>query len=180
MVRVVLLFRAYVANTECCGIWLKQEAALPPRKAYNRVDAVAKLASVEQYPHTDSSTTLNSSKEGSPNVRRQRGSTSLFDRGVACDWPPLWDVRTAKPRLGRAWTPDVTRPYQCVQILSPEDSAIETLDKVREYVAFGVKWVWVIDPVSLAGRVYGVDSAVEADRVFSTPLFLVDLSQADC
>ena len=29
-------------------------------------------------------------------------------------------------------------PWLCVEILSPEDSAVETLDKVREYLNFGV------------------------------------------
>jgi Uma2 family endonuclease len=33
----------------------------------------------------------------------------------------------------------VTRPpYLCVEILSPEDTAMETMDKVREYLSFGV------------------------------------------
>jgi hypothetical protein len=43
-------------------------------------------------------------------------------------------------------------PYFCIEILSPEDKAVETLEKVREYLRFGVTWVWVIDPVSLTGQ----------------------------
>jgi Uma2 family endonuclease len=75
----------------------------------------------------------------------------------------------------------VTRPpYLCVEILSPEDTAIETLDKVREYLNFGVNWVWVIDPVSRAGQVHspnGVHSV--EDRIFATDRFSVDLAQAE-
>jgi len=71
-------------------------------------------------------------------------------------------------------------PYLCVEILSPEDAAVETPDKVREYLSFGVNRVWVIDPVSRAGEVHGRNSvtAVE-DRIFSTDRFSVDLSNAE-
>jgi Uma2 family endonuclease len=71
-------------------------------------------------------------------------------------------------------------PWLCVEILSPEDSAVETLDKVREYLNFGVNWVWVIDPVSRNGQVHGRNSvtAVE-DRIFTTDRFSVDLSKAE-
>lgn len=72
----------------------------------------------------------------------------------------------------------VTRPpFLCVEILSPEDTAGGTLDKVREYLSFGVTWVWVIDPVSRSGQVHGPDgvTAVE-DKIYSTDLFSVDLS----
>src|SRR5258708_35374174 len=49
----------------------------------------------------------------------------------------------------------VTRPpYLCVEILSPEDTAVETLEKVGEYLSFGVNWVWVIDPVSCTGQIH--------------------------
>jgi Uma2 family endonuclease len=71
-------------------------------------------------------------------------------------------------------------PYLCVEILSPEDIAVETLDKVREYLSFGVKWVWVIDPVSRRGQVHGPNSVASVeDHIFSTDLFSVDLSRAE-
>jgi Uma2 family endonuclease len=71
-------------------------------------------------------------------------------------------------------------PYLCIEILSPEDTAVETLDKVREYLSFGVKWVWVIDPVSRSGQIHGSDSLARAeDSIFSTDLFSVDLSLAE-
>jgi Uma2 family endonuclease len=72
----------------------------------------------------------------------------------------------------------VTRPpFLCVEILSPEDTAVETLDKVREYLSFGVSWVWVIDPVSRTGQVHTVNSVAGVrDKVFSTDQFQVDVS----
>jgi Uma2 family endonuclease len=71
-------------------------------------------------------------------------------------------------------------PHLCVEILSPEDTMVETLDKVREYLSFGASWVWVIDAVSRAGQVHGRNSvAAVEDRIFSTDLFSVDLSQAE-
>jgi Uma2 family endonuclease len=71
-------------------------------------------------------------------------------------------------------------PYLCVEILSPEDTEVETLDKVREYLRFGVKWVWVIDPVSRGGQVHGGNGVSPADdSIFFTDLFSVDLSRAE-
>lgn len=75
----------------------------------------------------------------------------------------------------------VTRPpYLCVEILSPEDTAVETMEKVREYLQFGIAWVWVIDPVSLTGQVHSRSGVVSVeDRIFSTDRFSVDLSKAE-
>jgi Uma2 family endonuclease len=75
----------------------------------------------------------------------------------------------------------VTRPpYLCVEILSPEDTAVETMEKVREYLQFGVAWVWVIDPVSLSGQVHSRSGVVSIeDRIFSTDRFSADISKAE-
>jgi len=75
----------------------------------------------------------------------------------------------------------VTRPpYLCIEILSPEDTAAEALEKVREYLNFGVEWVWVIDPVSLTGQVHSRNSVASVeDRFFSTDRFSVDLSNVE-
>lgn len=71
-------------------------------------------------------------------------------------------------------------PYLCIEILSPEDATIETLEKVREYLSFGVNWVWVIDPVLRAGQVHNRNSVANIeDRIFSTDRFSVDLSNAE-
>jgi Uma2 family endonuclease len=86
-------------------------------------------------------------------------------------------VVLARP-VGPAGRRIVTEPpFLCVEILSPEDSMVETLEKVREYLSFGVEWVWIIDPVTCAGEIHtqaGV-SRVE-DRVFTTDRFRADLA----
>jgi Uma2 family endonuclease len=75
-------------------------------------------------------------------------------------------------------------PFLCIEILSPEDTAVETMEKVREYLHFGVAWVWVIDPVSLTGQIHSPSGAVSVvtnveDRMFFTDRFTVDLSKAE-
>jgi Uma2 family endonuclease len=94
-------------------------------------------------------------------------------------------VLTGKPE-GEPGRRIVTRPaYLCVEILSPEDTAVDTvvvdsMDKVREYLHFGVAWVWVIDPVSLTGQVHSRNGVVGVeDRISSTDRFSVDISQAE-
>jgi len=37
-------------------------------------------------------------------------------------------------------------PFLVVEILSPEDRLVRLQPKVREYLAHGVEWVWVVDP----------------------------------
>jgi Uma2 family endonuclease len=89
-------------------------------------------------------------------------------------------VVTQKPE-GEPGRRIVTRPpYLAVEILSPEDTAVETMEKVREYLHFGVSWVWVIDPVALTGQVHSQSGVVSIeDRIFATDRFSVDLSKAE-
>ncbi len=55
-----------------------------------------------------------------------------------------------------------TPPFLCVEILSPDDVALELRMKVAEYLRFGVRFVWVVDPVSFTGDVHTVE---RIDRV---------------
>jgi len=86
-------------------------------------------------------------------------------------------VVAAKPE----WR-DVVRtpPHLCVEILSPEDRTFETLEKVREYLAFGVEFVWAIDPSTRNGQIHSQTgmSPVE-DRIFATDRFQIDLSEVE-
>ena len=89
-------------------------------------------------------------------------------------------VVTERPE-GAAGRRIVTRPpHLCVEILSPEDTAVETLEKVREYLSFGVNWVWVIDPVSRTGQVHSRNSVAGVeDQIFATDQLRVDLSNVE-
>ena len=37
-------------------------------------------------------------------------------------------------------------PYACFEILSPEDRLAEMEERVADYLAFGVPYVWIVDP----------------------------------
>jgi Uma2 family endonuclease len=66
------------------------------------------------------------------------------DSGVAHALPrrrrrrlALWSHRPADPHRP---------PFRVVEILSPEDRLVRLQPKIREYLAHGVEWVWIIDP----------------------------------
>jgi Uma2 family endonuclease len=41
----------------------------------------------------------------------------------------------------------ITRPpLVCIEVLSPEDRMSRMLKKIADYLAFGVRYVWVLDP----------------------------------
>jgi Uma2 family endonuclease len=89
-------------------------------------------------------------------------------------------VVTAKPEGEPGRRIVTVPPYLCIEILSPEDTAVESMEKVREYLQFGVEWVWVIDPVSRSGQVHSrAGIASIEDRIFTTDRFEVDLTKAD-
>src|ERR1035441_4642545 len=37
-------------------------------------------------------------------------------------------------------------PFLCIEILSPSDRVVEMQDRIRDYIDFGVRYVWLIDP----------------------------------
>ena len=37
-------------------------------------------------------------------------------------------------------------PLLCIEVLSPDDTVKRTMQRVEEYIAMGVKAVWVLDP----------------------------------
>ena len=45
-------------------------------------------------------------------------------------------------------------PDLAVEVLSPQDGARETLDKVGEYLSAGVRLIWVIDPANRRATAY--------------------------
>ena len=69
-------------------------------------------------------------------------------------------------------------PYLCIEILSPDDVASEVSAKANEYLAFGVPYVWVVDPVSLSGEIRtrdGIERAI--DGRFRAGAIEVDLQE---
>ena len=56
------------------------------------------------------------------------------------------------PDLCVVWGPEPDEqvftlpPFLCVEILSPEDRAGKMQEKIDDYLSFGVRYVWVINP----------------------------------
>ncbi len=59
-------------------------------------------------------------------------------------------VRTGHPREQVATTP----PFICIEVLSPEDRLMRAEKVLADYLAMGVKSIWLIDPVGRAGHYY--------------------------
>ena len=61
-------------------------------------------------------------------------------------------------------------PLFVVEIVSPDDRAEELQEKIDEYLAFGIPYVWVVNPRTRRGYVYTVDGMREAkDGVLRIP-----------
>jgi Uma2 family endonuclease len=67
-------------------------------------------------------------------------------------------------------------PYLCIEILSPDDYAVDLRAKIREYLACGVEVVWIIDPVELTGEIH-TQGAIErvTDGIFRAGSIQVDV-----
>lgn len=75
-------------------------------------------------------------------------------------------VTTAGSRQSQIFT---SPPFLCVEILSRDDRASDLLDKIDDYLEFGVSFVWVIDPRTRHGWVHTASGGREAkDGVLTT------------
>ena len=62
-----------------------------------------------------------------------------------------------------------TSPFLCIEILSPDDRMSRFQQRIDDYLAMGVRFVWVVDPAVRRGWVYTSDSIREAkDGVLRT------------
>jgi len=60
-------------------------------------------------------------------------------------------------------------PFLCVEILSPRDRLVEMQERVNDYLSFGVKYVWVINPKTRQTYGYTPDGIQESrDGVLTT------------
>lgn len=112
-------------------------------------------------------------------------------RGEALHLQPLTGLRIQLgPRkiripdvvLAEAPLPDeevfTSPPYLCVEIMSPDDTMADMQDRIDDYLQFGVRNVWVIDPwkhrgwrVTAEGWATATDSVMRtADGKFAMPL----------
>ena len=70
-------------------------------------------------------------------------------------------------------------PFLCIEILSPDDRAAAMQEKVDEYLAFGVRYVWVLNPRTQRAYIHTADGSHEAKGVLTTsdPEFSVPLAE---
>ena len=60
-------------------------------------------------------------------------------------------------------------PFLCVEILSEEDRMSRMMEKIADYLKFGVPYVWVIDPAARKGYVAENDTLRDApDGILTT------------
>ena len=71
-------------------------------------------------------------------------------------------------------------PFLCIEVLSPEDRLTEVRAKVADYLDFGVRYVWVIDPLTKLATVYTAEGGVEVrDGILTTQNPDISLSLND-
>ena len=77
--------------------------------------------------------------------------------------------------------PIITKPpFICIEILSKKDTMESMQDRIDDYLAFGVRYVWVINPRSRRAFVYTTEGSHEAkDGILRTenPELVVPLSE---
>jgi len=60
-------------------------------------------------------------------------------------------------------------PFLCVEVLSPDDRAAAIQEKIDDYLAFGVSYVWVMNPRARRGYIHTAEGSREAkDGVLRT------------
>jgi Uma2 family endonuclease len=63
----------------------------------------------------------------------------------------------------------VQPPFLCVEVLSPTDRMAEMLERIDDYLSFGVPYVWLIHPTTLRAFVYTREGVEEVkDSVLKT------------
>ncbi len=79
--------------------------------------------------------------------------------------PDICVVVDSKPK-----EPIFTRPpFICIEILSKDDRMTDVQDKIDDYLTFGVRYVWVLDPIRRRAWVHTAAGSYEAkDGVLRT------------
>jgi Uma2 family endonuclease len=97
---------------------------------------------------------------------------------LANHYPEFWAVVEVRVQVKstRFRVPDVTLvagprpagrvitapPYLVVEVLSPDDRAGAMQERIDDYLAFGIPYVWVVNPSTGRGYVHTTEAAREA------------------
>jgi Uma2 family endonuclease len=71
-------------------------------------------------------------------------------------------------------------PFLCIEILSPEDQTSIIQEKIADYLRFGVRYVWLVDPYERKAWIYTQDEIHEVrDGLLRTadPEWIVPLAE---
>jgi len=96
---------------------------------------------------------------------------------LATHYPKFWaavEVRV-QVKSTRFRVPDITLvagpepegrivsspPHLVIEVLSPDDRAADVQEKIDDYLAFGIAYVWVVNPRTRRGYVHTVEAARE-------------------
>jgi Uma2 family endonuclease len=71
-----------------------------------------------------------------------------------------------------------TPPLVAIEILSPDDRYLAVLEKLQEYRAWGVRHIWIVDPVRRVLQVYA-DGALTEVPALLIPEYGVQLTGAE-
>jgi Uma2 family endonuclease len=104
---------------------------------------------------------------------------------LATHYPKFWAAAAVRTQVKskRIRVPDVVLvagprpagkiikapPHLAVEVLSPDDRAAAMQEKIDDYLAFGIPYVWVVNPGTRRGYIYTVEGAREAkDSILRT------------
>jgi Uma2 family endonuclease len=111
----------------------------------------------------------------------EHGRLKMLLSRFLCDREKQWGIVIAmaqRVQVGptRFRVPDITviagspdgqiirkPPFLCIEILSPRDRLVEMQERVDDYLRFGVKYVWVINPKTRQTWIY-TDNGLEESR----------------
>jgi len=57
-------------------------------------------------------------------------------------------------------------PFLCIEILSKDDRMSEMQERINDYLAFGVPYVWVVDPLAKRAYIHTAEGSREAKDGF--------------
>lgn len=72
-----------------------------------------------------------------------------------------------------------TPPFLCIEILSSEDRMSRVIERVKEFLSFGVKHVWVVDPQTRTAYSYTKEEGHEVQKELKTADPEISISLAD-
>lgn len=72
-----------------------------------------------------------------------------------------------------------TPPFLCIEILSKDDRMSEMQERINDYLSFGVRYVWVIDPRTKLAYVHTTEASQEQKHALrtSSPTIVVSLDE---